>query len=215
MTLPFRYLITICLWALALANVEKEIFIGPPTSMFDITTELEHLTPSNDARNFATTLNTSFVHPGATHWIALSGLAPQQRYEVRICWPATQPTDFNLKLFTVEQIDGDTALSSSIHAYPKNIQRRLNRPYDGGSTLYLRIFAKTAYVSAQKSRMETPEPVDVEIILDPYKFNVLPESLVPIGGLLIVVGVFSWWAGGLIHQFLARIVTTDEDKKRV
>jgi hypothetical protein len=32
-----------------------------------------------------------------------------------------------------------------------------------GSTLFLRVFAKTAYFSANKTRMENPEPVDVDI----------------------------------------------------
>jgi len=64
-----------------------------------------------------------------------------------------------LDLFTVDRILGEPALLEGIVAYPQ----------DGavhkipGSELYLRVLAKTAYVSSQKSRMENPELVDVDI----------------------------------------------------
>lgn len=48
--------------------------------------------------------------------------------------------------------------------------------------------------------MDTVPPVFVDIILDPYILNVLPRSLVPTVGYIVVVAVLSW--------FLARSVST-------
>lgn len=76
-----------------------------------------------------------------------------------------QPTDFTLDLFTPDQVLRDSALLEGILAYPQDgaVQEI------SGSKLYLRVLAKTAYVSSQKSRMENPEPVDVDIsILSNY-----------------------------------------------
>ena len=74
-----------------------------------------------------------------------------------------QPTDFTLDLFTPDEVLGEAALLEGIQAYPQGgaVQKT------SGSELYLRVLAKTAYVSSQKSRMENPEPVDVDISATP------------------------------------------------
>jgi hypothetical protein len=95
-----------------------------------------------------------------------------------------------------------------------------------GQVLYLRVLAKTAYVSSSRARMENPEPVDVDIskssnsvrhggsvlivckVLDPYLLNVLPESLLKIVVLIVVVVLSSWWLGGWIHRTLLDTVSS-------
>jgi len=63
--------------------------------------------------------------------------------------------------------------------------------------------------------MEHVPPVFVDIILDPYLLNVLPQSLVPTGVYLIVVAVSSWYLAKFIARWLYMVAKTDEQKKHV
>lgn len=77
--------------------------------------------------------------------------------------------------------------------------------------------------------MEKPESVEVEIslytrrqydprrtvtnhrvkVLDPYFMNVIPESLFPIGGMIVLVALLAGWGSGRIFSSLGRIGATD------
>ncbi len=80
----------------ALANVEKAIFLGPPPVSSQLSSEaladlhIDTLTPDN--WSLRTRLKAGFPsasHPhGKATWLLLDQLAPGQRYEVRVCWPA-------------------------------------------------------------------------------------------------------------------------------
>ena len=100
----------------------------------------------------------------------------------------------------------------------------------------MQVLAKTAYFSSNKLRMETPDPVDVDIsaalapthkppnprncitnkvtVLDPYLFNIIPESLLRIIGLIMLVVPFSWWLGGWIHRDLLAAVREVEGRTK-
>ena len=79
------------------ANVEKTIFLGPPTAsepieqldMYDL--KLDRVSPSQPC--LRTKLNVSFANEdapkGVESWVFLKGLDEGIRYEVRICWLAT------------------------------------------------------------------------------------------------------------------------------
>lgn len=81
----------------AIANVEKTIFIAPPSisiprqhpNLDDL--RLQKLSP--EWTSIRTYLNASFPAPaaekGSESWLLLDGLRPSQRYELRICWLAT------------------------------------------------------------------------------------------------------------------------------
>lgn len=45
----------------------------------------------------------------------------------------------------------------------------------------------------------------METVLDPYLFGLVPESLLPIGGVIVFVAVLSWWLGGRVHEALLDI----------
>lgn len=75
----------------------------------------------------------------------------------------------------------------------------------GESRLYVRIMAKTAYWTDNERRMEVPDVVEVELILDRFLAGVLPESLLRIGAWVVVVAVFAWWLGGVAGKGLAGI----------
>ena len=83
----------------AIANVEKTIFIAPSalTIPLDHPTfenlHLQTLSPENST--IRTQLHREFPSDnsprGPESWFILSDLTEGQRYEVRICWPATVP----------------------------------------------------------------------------------------------------------------------------
>lgn len=80
----------------ALANVEKTIFLAPPPLTLTAShpsldaLALQHL--AHDSSELRTTLERAFPNAtsprGLASWFLLVDLQPQQRYELRICWPA-------------------------------------------------------------------------------------------------------------------------------
>ena len=79
------------------------------------------------------------------------------------------------------------------------------------SVLFLRIFAAADYFTLNTEMMKTVPQVTVDVILDPYLFNVLPRSLVPTLGWVAVVAAVGWVAGGWIAKSLRAIM--DEAEK--
>ncbi|KXJ97413.1 hypothetical protein Micbo1qcDRAFT_230076 [Microdochium bolleyi] len=246
------------------ANTEKTIFLGPPTVNIPSSHPtldallLDVLRPQTLASSvIRTTLNASFPQSspylaslgtgvggrdvdysdkdyGTPSWLILDDLVPGQRYEVRVCWAATQPTAFKLETFELDKVFGTPELISSLSAYSyarhnnssssaaqqdtAKIRARDSNGKDDTehhrSVLFLRIFAAADYFTLHKGLMTTVPPVRVDVILDPFLLNVLPRSLLPIVGYIIIVAVGSWFlakniAGALRHVALQ----TDLHKK--
>ncbi|OAX84024.1 hypothetical protein ACJ72_01600 [Emergomyces africanus] len=107
------------------ANVEKTIFTAPKPSpllshrpvLDDL--EIERLSPQTPStRTYIISSFPSEAAPrGFESWFYLDSLKPGQRYEVRICYLATQPTSFTLTTHTVSDILGSPALISSLTAF--------------------------------------------------------------------------------------------------
>ncbi|CEL06166.1 hypothetical protein ASPCAL07273 [Aspergillus calidoustus] len=224
MLLLYIYITTAILTLLAVANVEKTIFLGPsPLAIPALNPALddlglERLSPENGM--LRTNLNASFPTtdaPGTDSWFFLENLNPGQRYEVRICWLATQPTDFTLRTYTLPQVLENRSLLSSISAYssarlsavPQSQSQKIltrNRrgtPQDAttsDSVLFLQIAAAADYFSVDQALMENVPSVLADIILDPFLGNVFPRSLVPTACwativALLAVFVARWVAG--------------------
>nr|pir hypothetical protein B17C10.270 [imported] - Neurospora crassa [Neurospora crassa] len=146
-------------------------------------TKLHHihtLTPTpNDRSSLRTRLNRVFPsadHPrGEDAWFLLEGLTDRQRYEVRVCWAATH--------------------SGGLSSSPSSSS-------SSAGALLLHISAAADYFTSNASLMLHPPPVDVDIILDPFLFNVLPRSLVPTIGWIIVVAVAGWAVSKSVVSFL-------------
>lgn len=60
------------------------------------------------------------------------------------------------------------------------------------SVLLLRIDAAADYFTTDRELMRRPEPVLADVILDPFVFNVLPRTLVPTVGYVVLVAAVSW-----------------------
>ncbi|KAI1855914.1 hypothetical protein JX265_011997 [Neoarthrinium moseri] len=218
----------------ALANTEKAIFLGPraaahATPLLGGSEDLAVpvLTPEHGA--IRTHLEARFPSDaapfGKVTWIGLEDLAEGQRYEVRVCWAATQPTDFRLDTYETDAVYGDLELRDEFHSSareyvgsraeerPGSTQPSGRKPGQETSVLYLRILAAADYYTTNKTLMNDVPPVLVDIILDPFVFNVLPQSLVPTVGYIIVVAALSWFLARRISTWVRAVATVDEDKK--
>lgn len=88
------------------------------------------------------------------------------------------------------------------------------------SALFLRIYAAADYYTTNKSLMENVPPVAVDLILDPFLWNVFPRSLVPTAGWIVVVAgvafVVAKWVGAEIARVIddARRLRNLEEKEK-
>ncbi|KAN0072634.1 hypothetical protein V8E54_009563 [Elaphomyces granulatus] len=220
---------------IAHANVEKTIFIAPPPNPVPLESPafddlgLERLSSLSPV--IRTFLNASFptqdAPQGAESWFLLQDLNSGQRYEVRVCWPATQPTTFSLNTFTLSETISDSVLMSTLGTFSSayqasyvsinQVQTMNKRSHRSSaitateSVLFLRIFAAADYFTLNTEMMENVPPVIVDVILDPYLLNVLPLSLVPTLGWVAVAGAVGCVAGGWIAKSFRAIMDEAEN----
>ncbi|KAL2160388.1 hypothetical protein VTH06DRAFT_1561 [Thermothelomyces fergusii] len=194
-------------FAAAVANTEKAIFLGPEPVKVGLAypalreLRLRALTPANNT--LRTRLPARFPSAdqphGAATWLLLDGLTPDQRYEVRVCWPATQPTDFTVSAFPLAAVRDSPELAGSLRAYSASQQPHPPDSGSGGndddeeareaSVLLLRIVAAADYYTADAALMGRVPPVDADVILDPFLFNLVPRSLAGTACYLVAVAV--------------------------
>ncbi|KAH9898719.1 hypothetical protein F4778DRAFT_193347 [Xylariomycetidae sp. FL2044] len=223
----------------ARANTEKTIFLGPapvnlPTTHPNLQDlHIDTLTPSRWAQrtHLASSFPAEASHKyGSPTWLVLDELTEGQRYEVRVCWPATQPTAFKLDTYELDTVFETPELVSELSEYSYS---RLRSPHTAAgrgeeqqqqksgdtpsepwrpagpekeketSVLFLRILAAADYYTTNETLMRHVPPVHVDIILDPFVgFNVLPRSLVPTVGYIMLVAAVSWFLGRRISTWL-------------
>lgn len=73
------------------------------------------------------------------------------------------------------------------------------------SILLLRVQAAADYFTDNRALMENPPPVLVDLILDPYLYNVVPQSLLPTIGYLILLGIVTWFVGQWFASYLINV----------
>lgn len=79
------------------------------------------------------------------------------------------------------------------------------------SVLFLRIIAAADYYTTNKTLMQDVPPVDVDIILDRFLLNVLPQSLLPTGAYLIILAIIAWFLANYIWHILSKVATSDAE----
>jgi len=129
-----------------------------------------------------------------------------------------QPTSFWPYTHTLNRTFATPDLLTSLSAYayarhaqlsPEDSQRLLLRKTKARTSeidstlLFLQVFAAADYFSLNQTLMEIVPPVAVDVILDPYLFNILPQSLVPTGLYLLVIATGAWFLSGWISKLLA------------
>lgn len=216
------------LTAFTSANVEKAIFLGPATvniplqkpTLSDL--NLHTLTPETTGNTIRTRLARQFpqegIDPPAT-WLLLDTLTEGQRYELRVCWAALEPTNFALDVFELNTVWDTPELIQSLAEYATSRQDddeeaanpdpkpRVYRPAQDdnagerqSSVLLLRIHATADYFTHDQELMKNPPPVLVDLTLDPFLYNLLPRSLLPTLGYIVCFSIITW--------FVARWVAT-------
>jgi hypothetical protein len=68
--------------------------------------------------------------------------------------------------------------------------------------LFLRVRAAADFFTTDKELMSSPPSVDVDLILDPFVFNVFPRSLGPTAAYIIVLACGAWIVSGRVWRFL-------------
>lgn len=227
---------------IAHANVEKTIFLAPQASTIPSEESdlddlgLERLSP--DAPVVRTQLNASFptndAPSGTESWFFLENLNPGQRYEVRVCWLATQPTSFTLTTYPLQTVIEDSTLLSSLSIFSTsrlstldtrlqtNAIRRSPAKADPApstdSVLFLRVNAAADYFTTDEALMDNPSAVTVDLILDPFVLNGFPRSLIPTAGWISVVAVVAVFIAKWVTSELGRVIDDarregEEEKK--
>ncbi|KAH6717737.1 hypothetical protein DL95DRAFT_459426 [Leptodontidium sp. 2 PMI_412] len=218
------------------ANTEKVIFLGPSNlqvpaahpTLDDL--HLESISPKH--WSLRTHVEAEFPSNaseyGQTSWYLLERLQEGQRYEVRICWAATQPTSFRLDTFDLPTVFESPELITSLAQYSETRQEVMadfpptesqgekdTTTHDElSSTLFLRVFAAADYYTTNKTLMEQVPPVYVDIILDPFIFNIFPRSLVPTAAYIILIAIGSWYLAKHISGWLNNLSTNESSHKK-
>jgi hypothetical protein len=222
-------LAVVSLLHLAFANTEKTIFVAPlPQLVPDASIDNLLLVPLNPRFMTARTwLNATFPTNesprGTDSWMLLEGLSPGTRYELRVCWLATQPTAFGIHTYTMDEAFENPALLSSLTVFSNTRRELLDQlqiqqledrkqkpPLSAGavsqSLLFLRISTAADYYSLNTSLMKQVPPVFVDVILDGYIFNLFPKSLVPTAGYIVTLAVGSWVLSTFLWRALNKLV---------
>jgi len=76
---------------------------------------------------------------------------------------------------------------------------------DASSTLFLHILAAADYYTMNQTLMQYVEPVFVDIILDPFIFNIFPRSLIPTGAYIALLAIGSWYLSKYISEWVLKI----------
>jgi hypothetical protein len=72
--------------------------------------------------------------------------------------------------------------------------------------LFLRVHAAADYFSTDQALMRNVPPVAVDLILDPFLFNVFPRSLLPTAGYIVVVAILAVFLGRWIVGEVGRVI---------
>ncbi|RSL71670.1 hypothetical protein CEP53_001422 [Fusarium sp. AF-6] len=211
------------------ANAEKVIFTAPDAvpiplqkpSLADL--NLPVLTP--DSWSIRTNLSRVFPKEpkdyasSAATWLLLDSLNEGQRYEFRVCWAAIQPTGFVMDVYELDTVWDTPELMQSLadYAYSRQPSTDSQEDHEGersASVLLLQIKASADYFTDDTALMRDPPPVLVDLILDPYLYNLIPRSLVPTIGFLVLVGLVAWFVARSVASKLQSIAVAGESREK-
>lgn len=131
-----------------------------------------------------------------------------------------QPTAFHLTTYSLDTVFDTPELITALYNYSMSRQtlssstppKPAHASEHEASILFLRIFAAAEYFTTNATLMAHPEPVLVDIILDPFLGNVLPRTLAPTVVYIVVVAVASWiLASRLVVPALQSLFGDDGD----
>lgn len=68
--------------------------------------------------------------------------------------------------------------------------------------MFLHVRAAADFFTTNKTLMQHPPAVYVDIILDPYLANIFPTSLLPTAAYLVILAVGAYLLSGAVWKFL-------------
>lgn len=109
-------------------------------------------------------------------------------------------------------------LIQTLAAYAEEPDRKRPEPSQSlakskESVLFLRVRVAADFFTTDKKLMSNPPPVDVDLILDPYVFNVFPRSLGPTAAYIVALAVVAWIVSGAVWKFLRPDTTNKAHKE--
>jgi hypothetical protein len=128
-----------------------------------------------------------------------------------------QPTEFWLDVYPIAEVFDTPELIQNLAEYAGKADRTRPEPLPSSSwskesLLFLHVRAAADFFTTNKELMSNPPPVNLDIILDPYVFNIFPKSLGPTAAYIGVLAVAAWFISGFIWRFL-RSDSTDKFHK--
>lgn len=82
------------------------------------------------------------------------------------------------------------------------------------SLLLLQVKASADYYTDHEALMKDPPPVLVDLILDPYIYNVVPQSLISTAGFIVAVSLVALFVAKYIASKLRSIAITAEGTEK-
>ncbi|KAF2223211.1 hypothetical protein BDZ85DRAFT_218838 [Elsinoe ampelina] len=233
---PLPRSLSLLLWSFLIfvpyvfANTEKIIFLGPESidlpqdgpSIEDL--GLVSLSPQTTTyRGALPVVFANGTYPkGLQSWYVLHDLTPGARYEVRVCWAATQPTAWDMDVFTLKETMETPELIQSLAMSaeerttsrgPQDVDQTKINIQSPQSLLFLRLSGAADYFTLKKDLMTNPKPVKIDIILDPYTFNVFPRSLISTAGYIVVVAVAGFFVSNFVWSRLSESADSEKEHK--
>jgi len=95
----------------------------------------------------------------------------------------------------------------SIHSWESHKSK--HRHEEAKSTILLQVYAAADYFTTNRTLMEDVPPVFVDIILDPYIFNVFPRSLIPTTAYIVLLAIGSWYLSKYISRWVQNFTKHD------
>ncbi|OAA54887.1 hypothetical protein ISF_08158 [Cordyceps fumosorosea ARSEF 2679] len=240
-------LLTLAVFAVHVAaNADKIIFTGPEPVTYPLASpsladlNLDVLGPENLSirRNLTrifhddSDLELKGKPRGHASWYLIDNLTPGQRYELRVCWAAIEPTAFTMNVYELDTVWDTPDLMLSLADYSSarqpaaaedqapQVHRRSSSAANArerrASLLLLQVHAAADYFSHHEELMRDPPPVLVDLILDPYLLNAVPESLVLTAAYVVLVAVATFFLARWIADRMTAIATSGRrvSKKR-
>lgn len=82
------------------------------------------------------------------------------------------------------------------------------------SSMLLQVRAFADYFTHEAALMREPPPVLVDLILDPYIYNVVPQSLLSTVGYITTIAIITWFVAQSIASRLQSIAAGGIESKR-
>ncbi|KAJ3020282.1 hypothetical protein HKX48_001053 [Thoreauomyces humboldtii] len=203
------YLLVAVIWPSAvLANTEKIIFSPHELATAPVDVYLSsHVSPSSTMKHLSAatpTLLAEHIIPGESKYYRVS-LPSEASHEIRICWPATSPADWQLDL-----VRRETGRESTDGSRSKTL--------DGGEQRFLRVSARHAGVGFDHGEGKGVHEGEVPyaIALDRLILGGIPASSLPhVEMVLGIVGLISFTVLPLFSKLLDASDAADTAISRV